>query len=160
MGAGQPIYEETAFSHARGDTSGFGRLAIIRSAMFRICVNTRADDPEHISHLVRRSGVKSSKMARLPKGLKSAPLYGSVGDVWLEHQDAADPRKVLNRLKNQRKFPWKTLAFDGQVRPPYSGKLHSFPLLSRRVWGLRLRHIHQEVGRGRSSNPFRPGSYV
>lgn len=59
---------------------------------------------------------------RLPAGLKSAPLYGSVGEVWSAHEEAADPRKVLSQLKNRRKFPWKTLAFDLQPRPPYSGR--------------------------------------
>ncbi|EIW66562.1 hypothetical protein TREMEDRAFT_34970, partial [Tremella mesenterica DSM 1558] len=57
----------------------------------------------------------------LPPGLKSGPLYGSVADIWAAHQEAADPRKVLNQLCSRHKFPWKTLAFDQQVRPPYSG---------------------------------------
>jgi hypothetical protein len=57
----------------------------------------------------------------LPQGLKSGPLYGTVADVWAAHQEAADPRKVLDQLRKQSRFPWKTLAFDQQARPPYSG---------------------------------------
>jgi hypothetical protein len=57
----------------------------------------------------------------LPQGLKSGPLYGTVADVWAAHQEAADPRKVLDQLRKQNRFPWKTLAFDQQARPPYSG---------------------------------------
>ncbi len=58
---------------------------------------------------------------QVPNGFKTASPYGTVLDVWNAHQDALDPRKVLNQLKNRHKFPWKTLAFDLQVRPPYSG---------------------------------------
>ncbi|ORX36523.1 hypothetical protein BD324DRAFT_629227 [Kockovaella imperatae] len=59
--------------------------------------------------------------ASLPPGLKTAPRFGSVGDVWREHEEAEDPRKVLELLKDRTRFPWKVLAFDDQVRPPYCG---------------------------------------
>jgi hypothetical protein len=57
----------------------------------------------------------------LPAGIKSGSPYGTVGDVWRDHQDAADPRKVLGQLRKHHKYPWKLLAFDQQARPPYSG---------------------------------------
>jgi hypothetical protein len=72
-------------------------------------------------HLERTKHPARRVQSHLPKGLKSAPLHGTVGDVWAAHQEAADPRKVLNQLRSQKKFPWKTLAFDQQARPPYSG---------------------------------------
>lgn len=88
----------------------------------------RLDEADFLgNHLKKTRRKNTSSRAKLANGLKVAPLYGSVGDIWAEHQDALDPRKVLNRLKDNRKFPWKTLAFDQQVRPPYSGKLPVFP---------------------------------
>jgi len=72
-------------------------------------------------HLRKHSLRTRAPRADLPHGLKSVAIYGTVADVWSKHQDALDPRNVLDQLKNKRKFPWKTLAFDQQVRPPYSG---------------------------------------
>lgn len=54
-------------------------------------------------------------------GLKIAPIDGSVGELWATLQDAEEPREVLDQLRDRRRFPWKTLAFDQQPRPPYSG---------------------------------------
>lgn len=56
-----------------------------------------------------------------PRGLKVAPIDGSVGELWATLQDAEEPREVLDQLRDRRRFPWKTLAFDQQPRPPYSG---------------------------------------
>ena len=61
--------------------------------------------------------------ASLPSSLKSAPLFGTVADVWQTLEDAEEPRKVLAILKDRKRFPWKVLAFDEDVRPPYCGKL-------------------------------------
>lgn len=58
---------------------------------------------------------------KLPAGIKSGSLHPTVGEVWLAHQEAADPRKVLSQLRKNHKYPWKFLAFDQQARPPYSG---------------------------------------
>lgn len=58
---------------------------------------------------------------RLPSGLKTAPLYGSIADAWTSYQEADDPRKLMGMIKSRRRFPWKTLAFDQQTRPPYCG---------------------------------------
>ncbi len=41
--------------------------------------------------------------------------------MWSAYQEAEDPRAVLDELTDKRKFPWKTLAFDQQARPPYVG---------------------------------------
>lgn len=41
--------------------------------------------------------------------------------MWSAYQEAEDPRAVLDELRDRRKFPWKTLAFDQQLRPPYAG---------------------------------------
>ncbi|WVF65764.1 hypothetical protein IAT40_000498 [Kwoniella sp. CBS 6097] len=57
----------------------------------------------------------------LPRGLKTMPPYGTVADIWSELQDAEDPRKLLNQLRDRQKYPWKVLAFDQQTRPPYVG---------------------------------------
>lgn len=58
---------------------------------------------------------------KFPRGLKIAPIDGSVGELWATLQDAEEPREVLDQLRDRRRFPWKTLAFDQQPRPPYSG---------------------------------------
>ena len=71
---------------------------------------------------LRKHGLRGKAPRKhFPHGLKSASPYGTVLDIWTEHQGALDPRKILDQLKNRHKFPWKTLAFDQQVRPPYSG---------------------------------------
>jgi chromatin assembly factor 1 subunit A len=67
-----------------------------------------------------------TKRRQLPEGLKSAPPDLSVREVWDAHIDAElsgtqDPRKVLDQLHDRERFPWKTLLFAGQNRPPYSG---------------------------------------
>ncbi|KAK4683630.1 hypothetical protein P7C73_g6605, partial [Tremellales sp. Uapishka_1] len=72
-------------------------------------------------HLTRHGLKRTRPRSNVPRGLKTAPFAGSVQEVWLAHQEAIDPRKELDKLKNRRKFPWKTLAFDQQARPPYSG---------------------------------------
>ncbi|WVR03828.1 hypothetical protein IAU60_000824 [Kwoniella sp. DSM 27419] len=72
-------------------------------------------------HLNKFGKRRRSAREHLPKGLKTMPLYGSVAEVWGELQNAEDPRTVLLRLNNRRKFPWKTLSFDQQARPPYCG---------------------------------------
>lgn len=54
-------------------------------------------------------------------GLKTPAPFGTMGEMWQQYQDATDPRAVLERIKNNRKFPWKTLSFDQQTRPPYVG---------------------------------------
>jgi chromatin assembly factor 1 subunit A len=73
------------------------------------------------NHLRRHKRKSKPSTSRLPAGIKSGSPYGTVGEVWLAHQDAVDPRKVLGQLRKQHKFPWKLLAFDQQARPPYSG---------------------------------------
>ncbi|GMK55693.1 hypothetical protein CspeluHIS016_0207490 [Cutaneotrichosporon spelunceum] len=55
------------------------------------------------------------------RGLKSEPIYGTVAQMWSAYQEAEDPRAVLDDLTDKRKFPWKTLAFDQETRPPYVG---------------------------------------
>ena len=72
-------------------------------------------------HLQRHGYDPARRGTRIATGLKSDSPYGTVQDVWSAHQEALDPRKVLNQLRDRQKFPWKTLAFDQQVRPPYSG---------------------------------------
>lgn len=71
--------------------------------------------------MIRHNHKTKTRRSRLPDGLKSGPLHGTVGEVWAAHQEAADPRKVLSQLRKNHKFPWKFLAFDQQARPPYSG---------------------------------------
>ena len=70
---------------------------------------------------LRRHTDEIRRRRKPPHGLKSAPLDKSVADVWARYQEAADPRKVLDELQDQQRFPWKTLAFDQQPRPPYRG---------------------------------------
>lgn len=72
-------------------------------------------------HLRRNSVAAGSTRPKLAQGLKTGPRHGTVADVWAAHQEAADPQAVLGQLADNEKFPWKTLAFDQQVRPPYSG---------------------------------------
>ncbi|ODN76691.1 hypothetical protein L202_05326 [Cryptococcus amylolentus CBS 6039] len=64
-----------------------------------------------------------------PSGIKSAPINGSIADVWATLQEAEEPRDVFEQLKDRRRFPWKTLAFDQQPRPPYSGTFTKKSLL-------------------------------
>ncbi|WWC96983.1 hypothetical protein V866_003860 [Kwoniella sp. B9012] len=77
---------------------------------------------DFITEHLRKHGkqVRSSR-THLPKGLKSMPPHGSVADVYNTLEDAEDPREVLSQLKDRKRFPWKTLAFDQQTRPPYCG---------------------------------------
>ncbi|BEI85303.1 hypothetical protein CcaverHIS002_0507040 [Cutaneotrichosporon cavernicola] len=73
---------------------------------------------DHLNrHKLRRHNPRSVH----GRGLKSEPLYGTVAQMWSAYQEAEDPRAVLDELTNMRKFPWKTLAFDQQARPPYVG---------------------------------------
>lgn len=72
-------------------------------------------------HLRRHKITAGSTRPKRAQGLKTAPLHGTVADVWTAHQEAADPQAVLGQLADNEKFPWKTLAFDQQVRPPYCG---------------------------------------
>lgn len=72
-------------------------------------------------HRRRNHIVACSTRRILAKGLKTAPRHGSVAEVWAAHQEAADPQAVLGQLADNKMFPWKTIAFDQQVRPPYSG---------------------------------------
>lgn len=71
--------------------------------------------------MTKHQRVSRQSRQSIPQGLKSASPHGSVSDVWTTHQDALDPRKILSQLQDKHKFPWKTLAFDQQARPPYSG---------------------------------------
>ncbi|WWC87861.1 uncharacterized protein L201_002758 [Kwoniella dendrophila CBS 6074] len=72
-------------------------------------------------HLGKHGCQLGSSRKCLPKGLKTMPPYGTVADVYSSLEDAEDPRAVLSQLKDKRRFPWKTLAFDQQTRPPYCG---------------------------------------
>ncbi|WWD16524.1 hypothetical protein CI109_100951 [Kwoniella shandongensis] len=72
-------------------------------------------------HLQRHGRRIRPSRSHLPKGLKTMPRHGTVADVWNAVQDAEDPRIVLDQLRNKQKFPWKTLLFDQQARPPYCG---------------------------------------
>jgi hypothetical protein len=72
-------------------------------------------------HLSRHKRTTGTPRSRIPRGLKTAPLYGTVADMWATYQEAEDPRSVLDQLRNRKRFPWKTLAFDQQTRPPYCG---------------------------------------
>lgn len=86
------------------------------------------DDPSHLTnpelldqHFERHNRKRVARRT-LPSGLKSAPLYGTVKEVWDAYQEAEDPRQVLEQMRSQARFPWKVLAFDQQIRPPYSGR--------------------------------------
>ncbi|CAK9781242.1 hypothetical protein CC85DRAFT_286041 [Cutaneotrichosporon oleaginosum] len=72
-------------------------------------------------HLERHKQSRRNPRSARGQGLKSEPMYGSVAEMWAEYQRAEEPRAVLDELTNKRKFPWKTLAFDQQARPPYVG---------------------------------------
>lgn len=72
-------------------------------------------------HLVRHKCRGQSSRPKAQRGLKSAPLFGSVAEVWTEYQESHDPRLVVRKLHDSERYPWKTLAFDQQARPPYSG---------------------------------------
>ncbi|ORY24369.1 hypothetical protein BCR39DRAFT_546875 [Naematelia encephala] len=72
-------------------------------------------------HLKKHRIKARAQRSSLPRGLKVGPLHGPVSELWAAYQQAEDPRKVLAQLKNRSKFPWKTLAFTEQIRPPYSG---------------------------------------
>lgn len=78
-------------------------------------------DSDFLSRHFEQHGLRSTSRPSLAPGIKSGSPYGTVGEVWAAHQDAADPRKVLKRLRNGHKFPWKILSFDQQNRPPYHG---------------------------------------
>ncbi len=70
------------------------------------------------------------------------------------YQEAEDPRQVLEQMRSQARFPWKVLAFDQQIRPPYSGKTIC------RGMGKSAhirRNVHQEVGRRRGSDSVQAG---
>ncbi|KAK8861567.1 hypothetical protein IAR55_002389 [Kwoniella newhampshirensis] len=72
-------------------------------------------------HLRRHGRRTRPSRTYLPRGLKTVPRHGTVAEVWNAVQEAEDPRTVLDQLRNKHKFPWKTLAFDQQTRPPYCG---------------------------------------
>lgn len=79
-----------------------------------------ADFTDFLKEHLSRHNIASSSTSR-PTGLKSAPSYKAVSEVWSAYLEADDPRKVLRQLKSRDKFPFKTLAFDQQDRPPYRG---------------------------------------
>ncbi|WWC68642.1 uncharacterized protein I206_102573 [Kwoniella pini CBS 10737] len=72
-------------------------------------------------HLRKHRTRSRTSRSRLPRGLKTMPLGGSVAELYGTLEDAEDPRAVLSQLKDRRRFPWKTLSFDQQARPPYCG---------------------------------------
>lgn len=72
-------------------------------------------------HLQRHRLTRRGRRAAHTPGLKTAPVHGTVADKWQAYQEAEDPRAVLDELRDSSKFPWKTLAFDQQSRPPYCG---------------------------------------
>ncbi|WVO13288.1 hypothetical protein L204_100901 [Cryptococcus depauperatus] len=74
-----------------------------------------------VDHLRKHGHQLRQPRAHFPRGLKTAPISGSVGEFWLALQEAEEPREVLNHFRDRNRFPWKTLAFDQQPRPPYSG---------------------------------------
>lgn len=77
-----------------------------------------SDDTDLVAaHLQQHSKTKSIRRRKL----RTDAPFGTVGEKWDEYQNSPDPRAVLAQLKNMRKFPWKTLAFDQQTRPPYCG---------------------------------------
>lgn len=123
-------------SSTRGSTSQ-GKSAM-ESAVPKLTRN-----PELLQeHIQRHRKSQQRSRPRLPPGLKTAPPYGTVQDIWIAYQDAADPRKVLDQLRNRERYPWKVLAFEQQPRPPYCGE----HILQYQCFSLRNnRDIHQEV---------------
>ncbi|OXC70299.1 hypothetical protein AYX13_01211 [Cryptococcus neoformans] len=110
---------EKGVNHAASDISG-GKV--------EQWVNEGSPDVEGWSsqdfikdHLKKHGHQMRHPRRNLPRGLKIAPIDGSVGELWATLQDAEEPREVLDQLRDRRRFPWKTLAFDQQPRPPYSG---------------------------------------
>ena len=70
---------------------------------------------------LQKHHVRPSRGRILANGLKTAPIGETVAEAWSRYQDAEDPRTVAEQLRNKHKFPWKTLAFDQQARPPWRG---------------------------------------
>ncbi|KAL7419567.1 hypothetical protein Q5752_005479 [Cryptotrichosporon argae] len=88
-------------------------------------------------HLARLRQRRRHSVARppLPAGVKCGPRYGSVSEVWRAHQEASDPRAVLDQLRDHDRFPWKTLSFDQQARPPWVGTFSkSSVVVGPRTW--------------------------
>jgi hypothetical protein len=79
-----------------------------------------ADKADFLKDHLSRHSVQASS-SRRPSGLKTAPIHKSVSEVWATYLESDDPRKVIRQLKSRDKFPFKTLAFDQQDRPPYRG---------------------------------------
>ncbi|AAW42090.2 expressed protein [Cryptococcus deneoformans JEC21] len=110
---------ENGINHAAGDISG-GKV--------EQWINEGSPDVEGWSsqdfikdHLKKHGHQMRHPRRNLPRGFKVAPIDGSVGELWAALQVAEEPREVLDQLRDRRRFPWKTLAFDQQPRPPYSG---------------------------------------
>ena len=97
-------------------------MACQRSVLLTTLLDTWLKDVDFLHDHLSTHGIRESGPV-VPSGLKCSPLYGTVADVWGRYENAEDPRRVLNELNNRRKYPWKTLAFDQQIRPPYSGEL-------------------------------------
>jgi len=76
---------------------------------------------EFISDHLSKHQHQASSKRKLQAGFKTGPAHASVAELFDKLPDAEDPRAVLAKLRNKERYPWKTLAFDQQTRPPYRG---------------------------------------
>jgi hypothetical protein len=72
--------------------------------------------------LRKRSIVEESRSGLVRKP-KTETLFCTIPDLVDRAQEAEDPRLVYSHLKDLEKFPRKTLKFEEDLRPPYSGEL-------------------------------------
>lgn len=73
-------------------------------------------------NLARKRSIIEESRSGLIRKPKSEPPFCTIPDLVDRAQEAEDPRLVYSHLKDPTKFPRKTLKFDEDLRPPYSGK--------------------------------------
>ncbi|KAJ9099977.1 hypothetical protein QFC21_003985 [Naganishia friedmannii] len=72
-------------------------------------------------NLTRKRSIVEESRSGLVRKPKTEPPFCTIPDLVDRAQEAEDPRLVYSHLKDLAKFPRKTLKFDEDLRPPYSG---------------------------------------
>lgn len=72
---------------------------------------------------IRQRSIVEESRSGLVRKPKTETLFCTIPDLVDRAQEAEDPRLVYSHLKDLDKFPRKTLKFEEDLRPPYSGEL-------------------------------------
>lgn len=78
--------------------------------------------PVERPQLPRKRSIVEESRSGLVRKPKTETLFCTIPDLVDRAQEAEDPRLVYSHLKDYTKFPRKTLKFEEDLRPPYSGE--------------------------------------